>query len=67
LKLLSLIKKEVSASNDVCEDETSKFVGNIGLTNGSPTWPGVVGRNVRDSLTKGEPPTITKTFPDKRE
>jgi len=61
---LSLTKKEANASNEACEDENSKFVGTIGLTNGSPAWPGVIGWNVRDYFAKRELPTITKeVFP----
>jgi len=44
-KLLSLTKKDAyNASDEACEDENSKFVGTIGLTNdpatchGSESW-----------------------------
>ena len=50
-KLLSLTKKEAySASDEACEDDNSKFVGTIGLTNDPGTWPGVMGRKVRNYL-----------------
>jgi len=50
-KLLSLTKKEAySASDEACEDENSRFVGTIGLTNDPTTWPGVMGGKVRDYL-----------------
>ena len=43
-----------------CEDENSKFLGTIALTNGSPALRSVIGRNVRDYLVQRETPGITK-------
>jgi len=61
---LSLSKKKAGPSDEACEYENSKFVGTIGLTNGLPSWTGVISRNVMDYLAKREEPTFTKeVFP----
>jgi len=63
LKLLSLTKKEAGESDETCVN--GKFVGTIGLTNDSATWPVVVSRNVRNYLAqRDEPPIVTtEVFP----
>ena len=65
-KLLSLVKKEASASDEACEDENSKFVGTIGLTNGPATCPGVKSRKVRNYLTQREPQSQQRFSPETR-
>jgi len=49
----------VNASDEACEDENSKIVGTNGSTNDPATWSGVMCRNVRGSLARIGPPTIT--------
>jgi len=59
-----LSKKKAGPSDEACGDENSKFVATIGLTNGLPSWTGIIGRNVMDYLAKREQPTIAKeVFP----
>ena len=56
--MLSPTKKEAAAPNKVCEDQYSKVIETIELTNHPDTWPSVMSRNVRHYLAQRDPPTI---------
>jgi len=59
-ELVESATKEAGASDESCEDENSKIVVNIGLTNDSATWLVVMSRNVRNYLAQGdESSTVT--------
>jgi len=65
-KLLSLTKKKASAPDEACEDENSKFVGTIGLTNDPATCQGVKSWKGRDYLAQSEPHSQQKYSPETR-